>query len=130
VEEAVGLILSVTRADGGSGAYFMEMGDPVSILELAREMIARSGRKIGVNFTGLRPGEKLREDLFDAAETVVDAGLPGVSKVVPRFASAALSTAAVDDLERIARGADDPVVAQKVFACLDARLGREERAAG
>jgi FlaA1/EpsC-like NDP-sugar epimerase len=130
VEEAVGLILSVTRGEGGSGAQFMEMGDPVSILELGREMIARSGRKIGVAFTGLRPGEKLKEDLFDAAETVISADLPGVFRVAPRNAGAALSTAEVNELERVARGSDDSVVARKVFACLDARLGREERAAG
>lgn len=130
VEEAVGLILSVTRSEDGSGAYFMEMGDPVSILDLGREMIARSGRKVGIEFTGLRPGEKLKEELFDAAEAVAEASLAGVYKVAPRSAGAALSTREVDELERVARSAEDHVVLQRVFACLDARLGREERAAG
>jgi len=130
VEEAVGLILSVTRSNDGSGAYFMEMGDPVSILELGREMIARSGRKIGVEFTGLRPGEKLKEELFDASEAVAAASLPGVFKVAPRSLSAAVSTREVDDLERVARTADETVVLQRVFAYLDARLEREDRAAG
>jgi FlaA1/EpsC-like NDP-sugar epimerase len=129
MEEAVGLILNVTRGDG-SGAYFMEMGDPVSILNLGREMIARSGRKVGIEFTGLRPGEKLKEELFDAFETVAAASLPGVFKVAPRSADAALSTREVDELERVARTAEDAVVLQRVFAHLDARLGREERAAG
>ena len=130
MEEAVGLILSVTRSDDGSGAYFLEMGDPVSILELGREMIARSGRKIGVEFTGLRAGEKLREELFDASEAVAAASLPSVFKVAPRSLTAAMSTYEVDELERVARIAEDPVVLQRVFAYLDARLGREERAAG
>jgi len=130
VEEAVSLILSVTCGDDGSGAYFMEMGDPVSILELGREMIARSGRKIGIEYTGLRAGEKLKEELFDGAEAVARASLPGVFKVAPRSANAALSTLEVDELERIARTADDAVVMQRVFAHLDARLGREDRAVG
>lgn len=130
IEEAVGLILSVTRSDDGSGAYFMEMGDPVSILALGREMIARSGRKIGIEFTGLRPGEKLKEELFDTAELVAAASLPGVFKVAPRSLGAALSTREVDELERMARTNDDAVVLQRVFAHLDARLGREDRAAG
>src|SRR5262249_40028559 len=84
VEEAVGLILSVTRSEDESGAYYMEMGDPVSILDLGREMIARSGRKIGIEFTGLRAGEKLKEELFDDAEAVAPASLPNVFKVAPR----------------------------------------------
>lgn len=130
VEEAVALILSVTRSDDGSGAYFMEMGDPISILDLGREMIARSGRKIGIEFTGLRPGEKLKEELFDSAEAVAPASLPGVFKVAPRSADAALSTREVDELERIARTAEESVVLQRVFAHLDARLDREDRAAG
>jgi O-antigen biosynthesis protein WbqV len=130
MEEAVGLILSVTRSGDGSGAYFMEMGDPVSILDLGREMIARSGRKIGIEFTGLRPGEKLKEELFDTAEVVAAASLPGVFKVAPRSLDAALSTHEVGELERMARTNDDAVVLQRVFAHLDARLGRENRAAG
>jgi len=130
IEEAVGLILSVTRSGDGSGAYFMEMGDPVSILDLGREMIARSGRKIGIEFTGLRPGEKLKEEMFDASETVAAASLPGVFKVAPRSQDAALSGREVDELERVARAADDAVVLQRVFAYLDAKLEREDRAAG
>lgn len=130
VEESVGLILSVTRGNDGPGTYFMEMGQPVSILELGREMVERSGRKIRIEFTGLRPGEKLREELFDDFESVSSASLPGVFKVSPRTADAALSTAEVDELERAARTLEDVVLRQRVFAYLDAKLQREERRAG
>ena len=130
VQEAVSLILGVIRSDDDSGAYFMEMGELVSILELGREMIARSGRKIGIEFTGLRPGEKLKEELFDASESVSPASLAGVFKVAPRSPHAALSTAEVDELERMARGSEDGVVLARMFARLDARLGRQERATG
>ncbi|MEZ5958388.1 MAG: polysaccharide biosynthesis protein [Hyphomonadaceae bacterium] len=59
-DRAVGLILSVAATGAGQGSYFMEMGDPISILDLGRDLIARSGKAIGIEFTGLRPGEKLR----------------------------------------------------------------------
>ncbi|MBS0385401.1 MAG: SDR family NAD(P)-dependent oxidoreductase [Proteobacteria bacterium] len=130
VEDAVGLILNVTCAEDGFGAYFMEMGDPVSIVELGREMIARSGRDIGIEFTGLRPGEKLKEELFDAAEVVSATTLAGVFQVSPRSIDAAVYTAEVDRLEQVARTCDDAVVVRRLFALLDARLGREERAVG
>src|SRR5262249_35321749 len=49
-DEAVGLVLGVTALDdsaaGKASAYFMEMGDPISILEFGRQLIARSERKI------------------------------------------------------------------------------------
>lgn len=131
VQDAVGLILTVTgRAHSeDSGVYFMEMGDPVSILELGREMIERSGRKISVQFTGLRPGEKLKEELYDASETISPSGLPGVFRVTPH-AAAQVGSADIEQLRRLVRQGDDAVIRQRVFAFLDARLGREEPAAG
>ena len=59
---------------GGAGAevYVLEMGEPVSILELAREMIGLSGldpdRDIEIEIVGRRPGEKLHEELFNTYE--------------------------------------------------------------
>ncbi|HWA01174.1 MAG TPA: polysaccharide biosynthesis protein [Caulobacterales bacterium] len=133
-EEAVGLVLGVAAledpAAGKAGAYFMEMGDPISILQLGRDMIARSGRKIDVVFTGLRAGEKLREQLFDAYESVAESSLPHVFRVTPTSPDAYVSSADVAQLENIARTLDDAVVRQRVFAFLDARLGRAEPAVG
>ncbi|MDX2275850.1 MAG: SDR family NAD(P)-dependent oxidoreductase [Hyphomonadaceae bacterium] len=133
-EEAVGLILSVTaledRGAQNMGAYYMEMGEPVSILELGREMIERSGRKIEIEFTGLRPGEKLKEELFDQYETVNETALPGVFRVTPMEADAYVSSADVAYLENMARTMESAVVRQRVFSFLDARLGREEPAVG
>ena len=133
-DEAVGLILSVTalrdRDAERTGAYYMEMGEPVSILDLGRDMIERSGRKIEIEITGLRPGEKLMEELFDDYENVVASSLPSVFRVTPRSAAAYVTSADVAHLELMARTMEDGVLRHRVFAQLDSRLGRVEAAAG
>lgn len=130
-EEAVGLILSVTAHDDASaGAYFMEMGAPISIMELGREMIRSSGKDIEVEITGLRQGEKLKEQLADDYDTITPTTLPGVFRVTPASADAYVTAADVAHLEALARTMENAVVRQRVFAHLDERLRREERAAG
>jgi O-antigen biosynthesis protein WbqV len=121
--EAVGLIVSVTGSNDQSGIYFMEMGDPVSIVDMARDLIARSGRKIAIEFTGLRPGEKLREALFDDYERVVRSQTDGVFRV-DALASAGVSGEELDQIEQLARAGDNDVIRFRIFALLVACLGR------
>jgi len=132
--EAVSLILSVTAtqdaAAPGAGAYFMEMGDKIAIMEIADDLIRRSGRDIAIEITGLRPGEKLEEQLSDDHESVAPSALPGVFRVAPLAADAYVTSADVAHLETVARSLDSAIVRQRVFAHLDQRLAREERAAG
>jgi FlaA1/EpsC-like NDP-sugar epimerase len=58
----------------GGEIYVFDMGEPVKILELAKKMIQLSGKKVGedikIQFTGLREGEKLYEELLNDFETV------------------------------------------------------------
>ena len=68
VSEAVGLVLSTAvLPDAGGCVYTLDMGKPVLMLELAEEMIRQAGyvpgRDIRIEFTGIRPGEKLFEEL-------------------------------------------------------------------
>jgi FlaA1/EpsC-like NDP-sugar epimerase len=71
--EAISLILQ-TVAFGDSGrVYMLDMGEPIRIVDLARDLIELSNHgpdDIPIVFTGLRPGEKLREDLLADHETV------------------------------------------------------------
>jgi FlaA1/EpsC-like NDP-sugar epimerase len=133
-EEAVGLILSVLalddRAAGCAASYYMEMGTAISIMELARTLMRRSGAAVQVKITGLRPGEKLKEQLFDEHETVTPTDLEHVFRVTPSAADAYMTTADVSQLETIARTMENAIVRQRVFAYLDQRLRREELAAG
>lgn len=130
--EAVGLILSVAvleRADAG-GAYFMETGAPESILEIGQDMIRRSGRDIEIKFTGLRPGEKIGEQLFDENEIVEPFAEPRIMKLTPLPGAKFVSEADIDELEHAARTVDDATMRRRVFDLLDESLGRADIIAG
>jgi O-antigen biosynthesis protein WbqV len=106
------------------------MGDQKSIVDIAKDMIARSGHKdIEIKITGLRPGEKLGEQLFDDNEVVSSSALPGIFRVAPHSVDAYLNSADVAHIETMARTLDDAVVRQRIFAQLDERLHREDLAA-
>lgn len=133
--EAVGLILSVTalkdaEAISGANAYYMEMGEPVSIMALARGLIRAAGKSVDIVTTGLRPGEKLKEQMFDEYEEAAETALAQVFRVRPMAADAYMTSADVAHLETIARTMDNAIIRQRVFAMLDQRLGRQERATG
>ena len=86
VNEAVELVLQATAIpteDAGADTVFvLDMGEPVRIRDLARQMIRLSGKRPGkdvtIEFTGLRPGEKLTESLFHESEDLRPTGLQGV----------------------------------------------------
>ena len=85
VQEASSLVLqaaAIPAAGDGGGVYVLDMGEPVRIDQLARQMIQLHGLRpeqdIAIEYVGLRPGEKLFEEIFYDAETVRPTGVDGV----------------------------------------------------
>lgn len=70
VREAVHLVLESLIVGEHQETLILDMGYPVKILEVAKQMIRASGQNIEIIFTGLRPGEKLHERLFSESEKV------------------------------------------------------------
>jgi len=68
IPEACHLVIQAGAIGGPGEALILDMGEPVKILDVAERMIALSGRDVDVVFTGLRPGEKLHEELNGVGE--------------------------------------------------------------
>jgi FlaA1/EpsC-like NDP-sugar epimerase len=73
IPEAVQLVLQAAVLGQGGEVFMLDMGEPVKIVDLARDVIELSGLEVGrdveIVFTGMRPGEKLHEELFTPGET-------------------------------------------------------------
>jgi FlaA1/EpsC-like NDP-sugar epimerase len=88
IPEAVSLVLqSVAMGEGGE-IFVLDMGDPVKILDLAKRMISLNGHTLGVDmdisFIGLRPGEKLYEELFNGDELIEKTPHPKINKAISK----------------------------------------------
>lgn len=92
VAEAVQLILQSsarafgTKIDRGT-IFVLDMGEPIKIVDIARRMIRLAGlrpeKDVAIKFVGLRPGEKLYEELFDSTEERLRSSIPGVIEARP-----------------------------------------------
>jgi O-antigen biosynthesis protein WbqV len=117
VREAVGLVLQASVVGSGDasipnagdgGIFVLDMGDPVKIVDLARQMIRLAGLRpeedVEIRFTGLRPGEKLYEELFHGREPPLPTGYPGLLMATPRTADPAIVGRAIEELSSACRG--------------------------
>ena len=87
------------------------MGSPVRILDVAQQMIRLSGlTDVPIQFVGLRPGEKLYEELFDSREEQVASGIPGVLKAHSKPMTMPMLEDAFDDLQLACASGDETAV--------------------
>lgn len=138
IPEASQLILQAGAVGEGGEIYVLDMGEAVNIRYLAEQMILLSGKQPGTDiqivFTGLRPGEKLQEELFHASEDLVDTGYPKLRLAQQRKVDWAVFSRAVDVLGEAISVYDEPrvrAVALRLVRDMDdetpvevARLGR------
>ena len=86
IPEAVSLVLQSSTLGRGGDIFILDMGKPVKIVDLAKQMIALSGltpgEDIEIQFTGLRPGEKLYEELSHGGESVTATAHPKIARLV------------------------------------------------
>jgi FlaA1/EpsC-like NDP-sugar epimerase len=75
IPEAVQLVLQASTLNEANAIFMLDMGEPVKIVDLAKNLIELSGLKVGedieIAITGMRPGEKLEEELLTAQENIV-----------------------------------------------------------
>jgi FlaA1/EpsC-like NDP-sugar epimerase len=93
IREAVQLVLQASALGDGNIAlmgrvFALDMGSPVKIADLARQMIRLAGlqpeKDVAIKFTGLRPGEKLFEEIFHSGEQIEPTSVPRVNVASPR----------------------------------------------
>ncbi|MBW6465999.1 MAG: polysaccharide biosynthesis protein [Brevefilum sp.] len=85
IPEAVHLVLQASAMSRGGENYILDMGQPVRIVDLAEDLIRLSGlepgKDIEIVFTGIRPGEKLTEDLWDTGFAYSPTAHPDIHQV-------------------------------------------------
>jgi FlaA1/EpsC-like NDP-sugar epimerase len=117
IPEAVSLVLQASTLGRGGEVFVLDMGAPIRIVDLARDMITLSGlvpdRDVAIVYTGQRSGEKLTEDLFFPDEEMRPTEVEGVTVAgsVPRPVDDHLDEL-IDDLRATVRERDVPRLAR------------------
>ena len=105
IPEAVGLVLQTMAFDEEAGLYVLDMGEPVSIDAMARDLIRLKGFEpdvdIPVVYTGRQPGEKLHERLHFTAETLQPTAHPRIHRIASSADFPGEGTRILEELERL-----------------------------
>jgi FlaA1/EpsC-like NDP-sugar epimerase len=110
IPEAASLVVQAGAIGGRGEVYVLDMGDPVNIVDLARNMILLSGkqpeRDVAIEFIGTRPGEKLHEELWNDGETVHPTPHPKINRATREPVDAGWLDDELNALERLVEEGD------------------------
>jgi FlaA1/EpsC-like NDP-sugar epimerase len=129
IPEAVQLVIEATGIADGGDIFVLNMGEPVKIIDLARRMIELSGHEPGVEIAievvGIRPGEKLHEELFNVDEEVRPTRYGKIMRATRPAIDPGRLRRSMDELGRlVADGRPDPVASALWDVLRGGRAGR------
>ncbi len=133
IPEAVSLIVQAGAIGGRGRVYVLDMGEPVKIIDLARNMIRLSGKEpeteIPIEFIGVRPGEKLHEVLWNDGEVVGPTKHPKIMRAAREPVAAEWLDDRLEELERMVERGDTLDVVSKLATMIrEPERGEVERA--
>jgi FlaA1/EpsC-like NDP-sugar epimerase len=110
IPEAVALVIQAGAIGGRGRILVLDMGEPIRIVDLARNMIRLSGkepdRDIQITFIGARPGEKIHEELFAKGETWKQTVHPKIVALDVSAVERVWLDGKLDELERLVETGD------------------------
>ena len=116
IPEASQLVIQAGAMGHGGEVFVLDMGDPVRIVDLAKEMIHLSGMEVGrdieIQFSGMRPGEKLFEELHVSGENHLPTIHPKIMVAESKHDSHQQVRAAIEQLMQAATYTPESVVDQ------------------
>ena len=122
IPEAVRLVLQAASLGQGGEVFLLDMGEPVKVVELARQLIRlaglREGEDVSIVFTGLRPGEKLHEELHSRAEAARVTRRERILTWELAPEDEATLRGEVADLERVAAAGDMAAIRAALQRCV------------
>jgi FlaA1/EpsC-like NDP-sugar epimerase len=133
IPEAVQLILQAGCMGKGGEIYVLDMGKPVKILRLAEKLIALSGKRphedIEIAFTGLRPGEKMSEELFNQGEESLRTIHSQIWMAISRPPNRDSMVAAIEEIRNLVLRRDEKGLRRKFKELVPGYQSDEERSA-
>ena len=118
IPEACELVLEAATMGSGGEVYVFDMGDSVKIIDLAKKMITLSGlrvdRDIEIKYTGLRPGEKLYEELLNTDENTLTTHHPKILIAKLNTPSYAYIEVQINQMEEILNSGDNNKMVSKI----------------
>jgi FlaA1/EpsC-like NDP-sugar epimerase len=119
IPEAAQLILQAGAMGEGGEIFILDMGEPIRIVDMVRDLIRLHGLEPGVDipieFTGLRPGEKLHEELITSGEGIVPTGHEKIMVLRGKTRDAAALLAQIEALFELARRGNDAAIRKKLL---------------